>query len=303
MNYRFSGHETFTFRYAWLPKAYLAVKENSRVFSDLDQAMVKLGVGKNMVRSIRFWASVVGVIEPGPSNDLTVTSLGKQIFDPKSGFDPYLEDAQTLWLLHWLVSTTSQPVFSWYYLLNRWQDSDMRLSVLIKEVHRELGDDQKVSVKSLEALLKVFFHTYVPTRGTKSNIAEDNLDCPLVQLNLVEYDGVAEKPDGKNEPVYIFRRGSKSEIKDSLFEYCLTDFWNKRNEREKTLSFEQIARDPCSPGQIFKLSDEDIRDRLVRLDRTSKLYSFTDSSTSRFVERKFDDCEKATTQLLKGVYK
>jgi epsilon-lactone hydrolase len=52
---KFSGHETFACRYAWLPKALQAVESNPRIFSDEDQAMVELGVGKNMVRSIRFW--------------------------------------------------------------------------------------------------------------------------------------------------------------------------------------------------------------------------------------------------------
>jgi hypothetical protein len=53
-NYKFSGHETFPCRYAWLPKAVDTVNNNPAIFSDEDEAMIKLGVGKNMVRAIRF---------------------------------------------------------------------------------------------------------------------------------------------------------------------------------------------------------------------------------------------------------
>lgn len=63
--YVFPGHETFPRRYAWLPKAVRGVSENPRLFSDEDQAMVHLGVGKNMVRAIRFWAVAARVIGPG----------------------------------------------------------------------------------------------------------------------------------------------------------------------------------------------------------------------------------------------
>src|SRR5579884_462777 len=48
----FSGHETFPFRTAWLKKAVDAVTADPRVFTR-DDAFVVLGVGKNMVRSIR----------------------------------------------------------------------------------------------------------------------------------------------------------------------------------------------------------------------------------------------------------
>lgn len=54
--YKISGHETFPCRYAWLPKAFLAIESDPKVFADEEKAMVTLGVGKNMVRAIRFWA-------------------------------------------------------------------------------------------------------------------------------------------------------------------------------------------------------------------------------------------------------
>jgi len=50
---KFSGHQTFAFRYGWLEKGYNFVKDN-RKFND-DDAIVGLGVGKNMVESIKYW--------------------------------------------------------------------------------------------------------------------------------------------------------------------------------------------------------------------------------------------------------
>jgi hypothetical protein len=63
VNYRFSGHETFPCRYTWLPKAVQSLAQDPALFrtDNEDQAMVKLGVGKNMVRAVRFWADAAGV--------------------------------------------------------------------------------------------------------------------------------------------------------------------------------------------------------------------------------------------------
>ena len=51
---KFAGHETFTLRYGWLKKAVDATGKDPEVFLR-DDALVTLGVGKNMVRSIRHW--------------------------------------------------------------------------------------------------------------------------------------------------------------------------------------------------------------------------------------------------------
>lgn len=52
--YRFSGHETFACRYSWLPKAFAELSSSPLLFTNEENAMVRLGVGKNMVKSIRF---------------------------------------------------------------------------------------------------------------------------------------------------------------------------------------------------------------------------------------------------------
>ena len=64
---QFSGHETFPLRQLWLRKAYDAVSTTAsgadkNVFSDED-AIARFGVGKNMVTSMRFWATACQVIE------------------------------------------------------------------------------------------------------------------------------------------------------------------------------------------------------------------------------------------------
>ena len=43
MAYRFSGHETFPFRYPWLPKACIGIIKSSTAFADEDAAMVEFG--------------------------------------------------------------------------------------------------------------------------------------------------------------------------------------------------------------------------------------------------------------------
>ena len=122
MDYRFSGHETFPCRYAWLPKAFrVLIGGNTRALAEEEEAMVALGVGKNMVRALKFWMQVFGIAEPAPDGGYLITDFGRSLLRPR-GYDPFLEDRRTLWLLHWMVAShTEEPLFAWDYMLNRWQ--------------------------------------------------------------------------------------------------------------------------------------------------------------------------------------
>src|SRR5436190_1600641 len=99
VQHSFSGHETFPFRYPWLKKGFDAVLVDGDVFLRED-AITTLGVGKNMVRSIRHWCLAAGVLEENRESGLRASALGKLVLADE-GLDPYLEDPATLWLLHW----------------------------------------------------------------------------------------------------------------------------------------------------------------------------------------------------------
>ena len=71
MKYTFSGHETFQCKNMWLKKGYDFVKAG-KSFND-DTAVVDLGVGKNMVASIKFWLKSFGIIDEDWKSPVRVT--------------------------------------------------------------------------------------------------------------------------------------------------------------------------------------------------------------------------------------
>ena len=179
MPMKFSGHETFACRYVWLPKALQAIQSDPRVFADEDEAIVELGVGKNMVRSIRFWVEASGMAKPAQQG-LEPTKLGLLIFGAK-GWDPFIEDIQTLWLIHWNLTTQIEhPLFAWEFLFNRWHEPEFTESAVLKAFAKETdGLSKRLSSVTLQQHFQVFLHTYVPARGQKEEISEDNWTARL----------------------------------------------------------------------------------------------------------------------------
>ena len=98
----FSGHDTFHCRLFWLKKGIDFLQQHDKFQED---SGIELGVGKNMVNSIRFWTKAFGAVD----DDYNVNTLFKNLFDDE-GWDPYLEDEGTLWLLHYQLCTTNYKI-------------------------------------------------------------------------------------------------------------------------------------------------------------------------------------------------
>jgi hypothetical protein len=286
--YRFSGHETFACRYAWLPKAAQAVASDEAILTSAreDDAMVDLGVGKNMVRSIRFWAEAAGIIRSTKSGH-AVTEFGRDLLlktGRDDGFDPFLEDVQTLWLLHWKLATNQDfLIFAWDFLLNHFQEPELYASAAVRALGKAAAQisDKEVSQSSMEQLYEVFLHSYVPTRGRKGEVREDNLDCPLVELDLLRHTGLTKSAlnPGHIEAKYAFRREDKSEISPSLYAYCLEEFWRARYPHEQSIPFHSVVVGQGSPGQVFKIPEADIRSRLLGIEeQTDGWFVFEESA-------------------------
>jgi hypothetical protein len=291
-DYKLSGHETFSCRYAWLTKAATEIDNDITILTAKreDDAMAVLGVGKNMVRSIRYWAEAASVIKPiGGGHE--VTEFGKELLlglqSTKGKYlapiDPYLEDIQTLWLLHWKMTTNPDgTLFAWDFLMNRFQEPELYASSVVKAFERGLLQKNAITKGSLEQLWDVFLHSYVPTRGRKGEVREDNLDCPFIELDLLMPTGFTESSlhPGRIEAKYAFRREDKPEIGNKMFVYCLHEFWQNRYPDEQSMPLHMVANGHGSPGQVFKIPEIDIRNRLLGIhDSSSGFFEFEESAT------------------------
>src|SRR5690348_1339363 len=111
----FGGHEKFVFRHGWLKKGVDAVKNDQLAFIN-EEALVTLGVGKNMVRSIKHWCLATGLLEEtngaGLPRPLKPTELAKKLLLGK-GWDPYFEDIGSLWLLQWQLANNPSRGYVW----------------------------------------------------------------------------------------------------------------------------------------------------------------------------------------------
>jgi len=251
----FGGHEKFVFRYGWLKKGVDALAQDPTIFAD-DQALVALGVGKNMVRSIRYWCLATGLCEEargkGSARELHLTSLASRLMS-NDGWDPYLEDVGTLWLLHWHLVTNPMRAFIWYLTFCTYYETEFTKKQLTSFIGKQL-DRRGIVVTSstIERDVDVCLRTYVPaTRsGPKEGVLEETLDCPLVELDLLRFS--------PEDEVYRFNIGPKLTLPTAIFGYALLRFLSTIAPHRRTVAVDECIYKEGSPGQVFKLDENSV---------------------------------------------
>ncbi len=275
----FAGHESFPFRNTWLTKGVTHCAGDSGLFGR-DEAMVVLGVGRNMVQSIRHWCLATRVLEEDPKvknnrgHHLRPTEIGRRIFlgqDAQDAWDPYLEDIGTLWLIHWLLVTSVEKATTWYLAFNELHQPDFTRHTLEQAVGMlaERIRNARVTPSSLRRDVDVFIRSYVGST-VSTQAAEDSFDCPLAELGLI-----FEQP---YHGLYAFARGPKDTLPDAALVFALWDY-ARRHSEQHTFTFDELAYEPLSPGRVFKLDESSLAERLERLaEVTGDAWQFSETA-------------------------
>ncbi len=290
----FANHESFHLRYSWLKKAYDATLENDRIFVS-DDATIKLGVGKNMVRAIRFWSLASKILESGKgrqNSSMSTTSIGKAIFDDSNGLDPYLEDPQTLWLLHWLLFAPPCRIPVWWIIMNEFSATKIERGDLFEHISQRitnLAEWKTPSPKSLKKDIDVFLHTYTTEQG---NIPiEEYLDCPFRQMRMIKQN---------SQDVMRFVFGRKFGMTPEIVTFACMDFLVRCNLSSKSISVSELATKSGCVGNAFKLAENELGEMLGEACRTSSsLRMETVNGALRLV---YDDAVKSATEMLGMAY-
>lgn len=246
----FARHETFPLRHTWLKKAYNNMGDGSLFLND--DAMVRLGVGKNMVRSIRFWCKAfkIGKEPDSGKRIMERTHLGERIL-ADDGMDPYLGRPETLWLLHWLVFAKPCMVPAWWVIMNEISATNIKRTELEDTVQskiRGVSGWKAPSPSSVKKDINVFLQTYSARQNGKT---DEYLDSPFRRLNIVRYDGATVR----------FVYGRKG-IPPLLAAFACADFVNRVGIPRRDISVSRLVSEPGGIGNTFKLGEGDLADML-----------------------------------------
>lgn len=269
-------HETFSIREGWLEKAINLLDDNPNCFAK-DNGQQILGIGTNMVKSLRYWVEACGLIKFSQGKGYFYEDLGVFLKNK----DPYLNNKTSWWLIHlYLVSNFEYaPVFNTFFNINLNKFDKEQLFNQLKDTLEEnynIGADSSLE-SDCSILLKSYFSDDV------SN-PEDNMTCPLSKLGLIStFD---KKIYFKSQPKY-------NDLDYKVVYYAMINSLKKSDLHNGTsFNLEDMYTWKNNPIQLFNLSksslfqylDEMKKNGLISLVKTAGLNTVTITKDLTLVE-------------------
>ncbi len=258
----YGRHESFYLRDKWISKGMRAINERSpRFFYDKD-GFEKIGLGKNMVRSLRFWLLAMDLMAETEDKTHFLTELGQLIYT----YDRLLQKNETVAILHYhLVRNQNDlaTVFYWYF--NVYKETVTQRADLKKSFKTWVKNNEpkEVSENSLDRDVDVLVQLY--TKSANENDPEDFIFSPFTKLNLIKEEASEEK----NENI---RKVSPNieEIGLVPLYYSLLTYSHKRDL--ELISLDEIMNEDFLWGKVYNLSKNKVIDALNKLT-THRVYA------------------------------
>jgi hypothetical protein len=276
MKFQFSGHETFICKHFWLKKGYDFILGKNG-FSD-ENAVIELGVGKNMVSSISYWLKAFGILDMNNEP----SELAKKIFD-ENGYDPYLEDIATIWLLQYsLVKTYKASLYHLFFNEFRKTRVEFTKDQLLNYVLRVLEDaEQKNTNKNtITADIIVFIRNYLKPAFKESNRdIEEEYASLLIDLDLIR-TYKSENIDGQLVDWYSVESKVQTDLPPEIVLFLILEHIES-GKYSRSISFKELMIGENSPGMIFCLNEEGLYGKLERITSKYKGITFSESAGIR----------------------
>ena len=264
MAMKFRAHETFFIRKGWLSKGMKYIQNRPDVFvSKKENPMDVLGIGSNMVKSLRYWLQTVGLTtEPHTGRRIqNFTELGHIIYN----HDRYIEELGTLFLLQYKLASNKDDATAWYYFFNEFNMAEFTKEDFVASLQNYVlmnGDNVSVAMRSLNDDFTCIVNTYLPrhrSNTTKSN-PENNIDSPFGDLGLIDILNKVKKTYKKGIPAI-------TSINPWVAFSVIQDQANDRKE----ISLNELLTAPCNIGKVFNLDAISMLDLLRRIEKLGEI--------------------------------
>jgi len=262
--WRFGGHETFAIREGWLYKGLRLLREDPETYFD-PLVSDRLGVGRNMAKSIWHWLRATGLIEKTLDRNRppALTALGEMIWQ----HDPYFADPGTWWVLHANLCGKSSSAAAWYWFFNHFTAARFDKAQALDQCWRFLEAEgvRLPSRTTLNRDITCLLQSYAAPIPRSTDDPEEGYDCPFQDLELLLH----YRDSGFYECIRTFRP-----IPGPIFGYVLVKaFGNSPYKGEPqgrdtiAVPLQEAAHAPGGPGRVFGLNQDALMTTILTLER------------------------------------
>lgn len=263
---KFKAHETFFIRKGWLSKGMKNVIQKPDLFIDKNiNPMDVLGLGSNMVKSLRYWLQVSGLTEEYVQDKKhlqRLTEFGRCVYEN----DKYLEESGTIQLIQYKLATNKDELTSWYFFFNKFRYPEFSREDFRTEILKYISEENQTipSASSIEGDFDCIINTYLPRYKARQTEVdpENNIDCPLGEIGLVD---IINRKKG----VVTYKKSIP--LVSSFNKWIVLAVIAENSNNKTELSLNDLLLGEKNIGRVFNLDSVSMLELLHKIEKTELL--------------------------------
>ncbi|NJL07064.1 MAG: DUF4007 family protein [Methylacidiphilales bacterium] len=257
--FEYGRHETFAVRHGWLGKGIAYIQDEAPAFADDDAAILDLGLGSRMVKSLRYWMEASGLAaqeDSGRGERRSRRLRPNRLAEIIRQRDPHLEYPATWWFVHLHLARRSRSVWGWFFSEYRERNFDRATCVDAYRRHLHLHAVNEPSLSVAQRDIACLLAAYASPAAVEPQDPEDGTSSPLRDLGLV----VRHADTGRFERIRPL-----DDVPVEAFLACAASA--AADAGQESMSVTEMIGRGGGPGTVYGLDAESIEDLAMRAAR------------------------------------
>jgi len=260
---KFGGHQSFHLRDQWLYKGIASVHNSPSDLHNIEKSMENLGLGRNMVNSLKYWLQSTKLIESSGKSSFKLTKIAQSILK----HDPYFELDGTLFVIHYLLTVNKEWSTTWHWFFNHFSAKEFDMESLKNSFYSyiQLKTDRKITESTLDKDLLCLLRMYqeVDYRGNKN--PETETPSPFSKYGWLKKEG--NKFTRKTLSIF--------DMDINVFSYLIYIFWSNHLSKPKSFQLSELHEKENSVGRIFQFSEEEVAKLVEDISKKTKYLTYS----------------------------
>lgn len=249
---KFGGHQSFYLRDTWVFKALKLIKESGLNLNNTEDAIEQLGIGINMLESLKYWLRAARLVEIKDRKFVLTENAEHILFH-----DPYCESEGTILLMQYFIATNKSLATTWYWFFNHFVANQFDMDALRHSLcsYVQLKTDNKVKESTLNKDLLCLIKMYQEINYTGNKTPETENPSPFSQYGWIK----------KENNKFIQESLPAESLDIHIFAYLIYLFWTKYLEKSKVFKLQDLVEKENSPCRIFRFSEQNTFDLIEKI--------------------------------------
>lgn len=277
INMQINKHGSFYIRNGWPTKIIGAITTDEHIYSPNNElkAVDTIGVGRVMIKAMRYWATVLGIAEESKDQFGIVhklTDIGEIIMQN----DLYCTDNSTLWLLHRNLAINKEEATAWNWAFNEFNEQQFDKNSFVEAFYSYIQrEGASYAHKAIEKEFDCFKNTYVSDQAFSLNkiIEEDTIPF-FAPLKLIEYKG---------HGIFEKRRIPSKEIPEDIFAICIFLDNAEHLKTNTQISIDKLLEEKGQIGKYMNLNYSTMLELLQKIEN-EKYIKLINNFGNRYIE-------------------